>query len=90
MLISRLTTAATVLALSAAPTFAADSKENLQFILMGFQLTPYECASIVGSPVTRQEEMAFDVTCAANANGSGAQTLYFYQILNGQIIIKPQ
>jgi len=90
MPVSRLTTAATVLALSVAPALAADTKENLQFILMGFQLTPYECASIVGSPVTREEEMAFDVTCAANANGSGAQTVYFYQILNGKIIVKPQ
>ncbi|MEE9453983.1 MAG: hypothetical protein V3V13_06335 [Paracoccaceae bacterium] len=72
------------------PAFANEHDDNLKLIFYAIQMEGYDCGALVGSPMPRDEAMAFDVTCAANTDGTGAETRYFVQIMDQGFLIKPQ
>lgn len=90
MKLLHITALTAALAFNMAPAMASEDDENRKLLVYGIQMMGNECAAIVGAPVIRDEEMAFDVTCAQNADGSGKKTLYFVQILNGQFVVEIQ
>ncbi|HSF90939.1 MAG TPA: hypothetical protein VLA51_01920 [Paracoccaceae bacterium] len=80
---------ATTLALTPLAASAAESDEQRQLVIMAIQLKGYACGSVL-EVAELEEPVAYNVTCSAEADGSGATTLYFVQIAGGDIVVEPQ
>ena len=87
MKISRLFITVTLL-LSAASSASAYTEEQLRSGLKLFlHLQGYECANILNVDM-REEPRAFNILCAENENGSGEETLYFFQFVGAGSVVE--
>ena len=87
MKISRLFMTAALL-LSTASSASAYTEEQLRSGLKLFlHLQGYECANILNVDM-REEPRAFNILCAENKNGSGEETLYFFQFVGAGAVVE--
>lgn len=73
---------------SAASSASAYTEEQLRSGLKLFlHLQGYECANILNVDM-REEPRAFNILCAENENGSGEETLYFFQFVGAGAVVE--
>ena len=73
---------------STASSASAYTEEQLRTGLKLFlHLQGYECANILNVDM-REEPRAFDILCAENENGSGEETLYFFQFVGAGAVVE--
>ena len=74
--------------LSSASSASAYTEEQLRSGLKLFlHLQGFECGNIVNVDM-REEPRAFDILCAENENGSGEETLYFFQFVGAGAVVE--
>ncbi len=87
MKITRLFVLVAVL-LSSVSSASAYTEEQLRSGLKLFlSLQGFECGNILNVDM-REEPRAFDILCAENEDGSGEETLYFFQFVGVGAVVK--
>ncbi len=87
MKITRLLVLATFL-VSATSSASAYTEEQLRSGLKLFlHLQGFECGNVLNVDM-REEPRAFDILCAINEDGTGGETLYFFQFVGAGAEIK--
>lgn len=87
MKISRLFITVALL-LSTTSSASAYTEEQLRSGLKLFlHLQGHECANILNVDM-REEPRAFNILCAENENGSGEETLYFFQFVGAGAVVE--
>ncbi len=76
------------LLMSSVSTASAYTEEQLRSGLKLFlSLQGFECGNILNVD-QREEPRAFDILCADNDDGSGEETLYFFQFVGAGAVVK--
>jgi len=76
------------LLLSSVSSASAYTEEQLRSGLKLFlRLQGYECANIMNVD-QREEPRAFDILCAENDDGTGEETLYFFQFVGAGAVVE--
>jgi len=74
--------------LSSVSSASAYTEEQLRSGLKLFlRLQGYECANILNVDM-REEPRAFDIICAENEDGTGEETLYFFQFVGAGAVVE--
>ncbi|MBL4872832.1 MAG: hypothetical protein JKY41_05415 [Rhodobacteraceae bacterium] len=73
---------------SSVSSVSAYTEEQLRSGLKLFlRLQGYECANILNVDM-REEPRAFDILCAENDDGTGEETLYFFQFVGASAVVE--
>ncbi|PCJ74032.1 MAG: hypothetical protein COA53_11000 [Rhodobacteraceae bacterium] len=76
------------LLMSSVSTASAYTEEQLRSGLKLFlSLQGFECGNILNVD-QREEPRAFDILCADNDDGSGEETMYFFQFVGAGAVVK--
>ncbi len=79
-----------IIATTALPALAQSDQETeyRNAVSLFITLQGYACGSVL-TVEQREEPNAFNVTCALNADGSGEEVTYFFQLEGGGAVVKP-
>ncbi len=68
---------------------AAQEAQYRKAVSTFITLQGFPCGAVL-TVAQREEPNAFDVVCSTNEDGSGVELAYFFQLINGGAVVKPQ
>lgn len=87
MKISPIAALATVIALGVTPVVADEESDQRKVVGMVIGMQGYECG-YAADVILLEDGSTFDVTCAANEDGSGAETHYLVTLAGAVQVIE--